>query len=329
MNNQIDVVITWVDGSDPEWFAEKQKYTPDKNNDDRANRYRDWGFLPYFFRGIEQNAPWVRKIHFVTWGHLPEWLDTTNPKLNIVNHKDYIPHKYLPVFSANPIEMNLHRIEGLADKFIFFNDDIILINLAKETDFFKNGLPVDTVCEVPLRFNPGGIDHIIGNDMMIINKHFNKREVVKRNFAKWFSLKSPKSALKNLYMFAANGFSGFDNPHLPIPILKSTLEELWQKEEAILDDTCSHRFRSNDDVNQWLTRYWQFASGKFVQGAKPQGKFYSIGRDNAEIKAAILGTKQKMVCLSDDKPDIDFDKEQKFVLDLLEQKLPNKSSFEK
>ncbi len=329
MHNEIDIVITWVDGSDPAWLNEKANYSPQKNNDDRVNRYRDWGFLPYLFRGIEQYAPWVRKVHFVTWGHIPKWLNTDNPKLNVVKHRDYIPEKYLPVFSANPIELNLHRVKDLSEQFIYFNDDMLLINPVDADIFFKNGLPVDTVCEIPLRFNPGGIDHIIGNDMMLINKNFNKREVVKKNFKKWFSPRSPKAALKNLYMMAANGFSQFDNPHLPIPILKSTVETLWEKEADMMDDTCSHRFRSNDDVNQWLFRYWQFATGKFVQAAKPQGKFFSIGKHDKQIVDALSSSKYKMVCLSDDTPDIDFEKEQKFVLDLLDKKFPQKSSFEK
>ncbi len=329
MHNAVDIVITWVDGSDPEWLADKAKYSPQKNNDDRVNRYRDWGFLPYLFRGIEQYAPWVRKVHFVTWGHIPTWLNTENPKLNIVKHSDYIPKKYLPVFSANPIELNFHRIEQLSEQFVYFNDDTLLINLTDVEAFFKNGLPVDTVCEIPLRFNPGGIDHIIGNDMMLINKNFNKREVVKRNFNKWFSLRSPKAALKNLYMMAANGFSQFDNPHLPVPLLKSTIETLWENEKAMLDDTCTHRFRSNDDVNQWLIRYWQFVTGRFFQAKGPQGKFFSIGRDDREIEGALVGEKYKMVCLSDDNPDIDFEAEQKFILNLLHKKFPQKSSFEK
>lgn len=329
MHNAVDIVITWVDGSDPEWLAEKSKYTPGKNNDDRVNRYRDWGFLPYLFRGIEQYAPWVRKVHFITWGHLPQWLNTDNPKLNIVKHSDYIPEKYLPVFSANPIELNFCHIDDLAEQFIYFNDDTLLINPADVETFFKDGKPVDTVCEIPLRFNPGGIDHIIGNDMMLINKNFNKREVIKKNFKKWFSLRSPKATLKNLYMFAANGFSQFDNPHLPLPLLKNTIKTLWEKENAMLDDTCSHRFRSNDDVNQWLIRYWQFATGNFVQASKPQGKFFSIGKHNKEIEEALAGSKYKMVCLSDDTPDLDFEKEQKFVLELLGKKFPEKSSFEK
>ena len=102
----IDFVVTWVDGNDPAWQQEKQKYTA-VNADVRVNRYREWDQLKYWFRAVEKYAPWVNKIHFVTWGHLPEWLDTTNPKLNIVNHKDYIPEEYLPTFSSHTIELHL------------------------------------------------------------------------------------------------------------------------------------------------------------------------------------------------------------------------------
>ena len=57
----IDVVILWVDGSDPEWLAQKGKYLPPAAADSSsANRYRDWGILPYWFRAIEKFAPWVR-----------------------------------------------------------------------------------------------------------------------------------------------------------------------------------------------------------------------------------------------------------------------------
>ena len=65
------------------------------------------GLLKYWFRAVEAYAPWVGQVHFITWGHLPEWLNTQCPKLHIVNHEDYIPEKYLPTFSANPIELNI------------------------------------------------------------------------------------------------------------------------------------------------------------------------------------------------------------------------------
>lgn len=133
----IDFVIIWVDGNDPAWRAVKNQYVPRPvGEDDQEVRYRDWDNLQYWFRSVEKYTPWVRKIHFVTWGHLPKWLNVNHPKLHIVNHKDYIPEKYLPTFNSHTIEMNLHRIEGLAEQFVYFNDDMFLLKPVYMEDFF-------------------------------------------------------------------------------------------------------------------------------------------------------------------------------------------------
>lgn len=325
----IDMVIPWLDGNDPAWLAEKRKYTSGIGDDDNINRYRDWDLLPYWFRSVEKYAPWVRKIHFITWGHIPTWLNTENPKLNIVKHSDYIPEKYLPVFSSHPIELNMHRIEGLSEYFIYSNDDLFFTDFCNPEDFFVEGKPVDIAMEIPMRFLCGSIDHIAGNDMLVINRHFDKKKTVLENKSIWFSLKAPKVALKNLYMFPVQGFSAFYNPHLQQPFLKSTLEDVWDAENELIDETCSHRFRNNEDVNQWLFRYWQFAKGNIIQSGKMRGKFFSIGNDDNEIHDAILNSKYKTVCLSDDDINYDFQKEQVFLQGLFEKKLPEKSSFEK
>ena len=72
---EMDFVMAWVDGNDPAWQKEKRKteHVPEATAeaDDRDERYRDWDNLQYWFRGVEQFAPWVRKIHFVTWGISP------------------------------------------------------------------------------------------------------------------------------------------------------------------------------------------------------------------------------------------------------------------
>ena len=65
-------------------YRKKAKYSHNPKGNG-VNRYRDWNNLRYWFRGVEKFAPWVRKIHFVTWGHIPDWLDTTNPKINKLN----------------------------------------------------------------------------------------------------------------------------------------------------------------------------------------------------------------------------------------------------
>ena len=53
----IDFVVLWVDGSDPVWQAEKAKYQGKALDDSNsANRFRDWGLLPYWFRAVERFA---------------------------------------------------------------------------------------------------------------------------------------------------------------------------------------------------------------------------------------------------------------------------------
>ena len=101
---EIDFVITWVDMDDPKWKKTFAKYSggiDNSNNSFSEARFRDHGFLKYWFRGIEKFAPWVRKIHFVTCGQKPEWLDENNPKLHLVNHEDFIPHQFLPCFNSS------------------------------------------------------------------------------------------------------------------------------------------------------------------------------------------------------------------------------------
>ena len=77
---KIDFVLTWVDGSDPDWLAQRREYQPGRGTDAGESRYRDWDNLQYWFRGVEKFAPWVNKIYFVTWGHVPKWLNTAHEK---------------------------------------------------------------------------------------------------------------------------------------------------------------------------------------------------------------------------------------------------------
>ena len=127
----IDIVIPWVDSNDLQWRRNKNYYADLEGRkeliDESDVRYRDWDIVRYLFRGIDMYMPWVRTVHFVTVGHLPTWMNTEAERLHVVRHDEYIPKEYLPTFSANPIELNIHRIPGLADQFIYFNDDIIVL----------------------------------------------------------------------------------------------------------------------------------------------------------------------------------------------------------
>ena len=164
--NEIDFVILWVDGNDPAWREEFVRTRQAENDDASEIRYRDWRNLHYWFRSAERFAPWVRKVHFITWGHLPAWLRRDHPKLHIVNHRDFIPAEYLPTFNSNTIELNIHRIEGLADRFVLFNDDTFLTRGCRPEDFFRRGVPCDMARLSVVQ--PSSVGHIIYNDLELI-----------------------------------------------------------------------------------------------------------------------------------------------------------------
>ena len=325
----IDFVIPWVDGGDPAWIKEKNRYAGRLTNEDDARdiRFRDWETLKYWFRGVEKYAPWVRKVHFVTWGHLPEWMNTDHPKLHIVNHKDYIPEKYLPTFSSHVIELNMHRIPGLSSRFVYFNDDIFILRPISEQDFFVKGLPCDLCVANAITPRLGEFSPILLQTTSYINKHFNKKQDIRKNFDKWFSLKYGKLLIRTLCLLPWTFHTGFYNHHLAVAYRKETLEQVWKEEPEILDQTCSHRFRNDMDVNQYIFRYWRLASGDFVPH-EILGKYENMGEDNSAIYSAINQQICKLLCINDRENKADFIAEKRKLAEAFDSIFPEISNFE-
>ncbi len=340
---KIDFVLTWVDGNDPLWRSEKEKYKSSKNVDDRKQRYRDWDNLQYWFRGVEKFAPWVNKIYFVTCGHYPEWLNLNHPKLQLVKHSDYIPAEYLPTFSSRAIDMNFHRIKELSEHFVYFNDDMFLTRAVEPSDFFINGLPCDTAIMNALYFGfsekkygeavPKGADFLApAMDMFPINRNFDKKIAVRENFGKWFSTKYGIQSLRTLLLIPWAAFTGFMSYHLPYSYLKSTYQEVWSKEEAILSETCLHKFRMPTDVNHWVFSYWQIAKGTFSPRSPKVGKQFGLYSDLLKNQPALEAISQqtyKFICLNDSVSGDNFETIMKTVNSALDKLLPQKSEYEK
>jgi len=181
----IDVVYTWVNGSDPRLLADLAYWKAVQEGDESAaalaaaalggragtttgsgaaaavnasassvngtlagdtgdrsseNRFRDNQELRYSLRSIWKHAPWVRHVFIVTNGQVPHWLNLDHPRLTLVSHGDIFPNKsHLPTFSSPAIESHLHRIPGLAKKFIYFNDDVMLGSPVAPDDFYTLG----------------------------------------------------------------------------------------------------------------------------------------------------------------------------------------------
>lgn len=336
----IDVVIPWVDPTDKEWQASKNKFLKDLNNDkvdNSENRFRDWDNFKYVFRGIDKFMPWVHKIYLITCGQVPDWMNKeADDRLVIVNHSDYIPKEYLPTFSSHPIELNLHRIKELSEHFIYLNDDYFVINETSPEDFFVDGLPCDYALEDPITPDHKDIfNNILINNMVLLNSHYDRRTVLKEQKKKFYSMCDKKAFITNMCFrpLKRNHFFGLHYSHLASNILKSTIEKVWTKNREILEATSSHKFRNADDVNQFIFKNEQYVTGKFHP--------YNINRFGRAIQLddtiegavedvcrTITDSDYKMICINDCNIE-DFDNTRTKINAALEKILPNPSVWER
>ena len=336
MSSEIDFVVPWLDSSDPAWQEEFQEYSLKEKGHKEAARFRNMDIFQYWFRAVEAYAPWVRKVFLITNGTFPKWINREHPKLVLVNHSDYIPAEYLPTFNANTIELHIHRIEGLSEKFVYFNDDFFLNAPVTPEYYFKDGLPCDTNKETCLNVpiydseDKFGIYMMMLADIGIINGHFNRWDVVKQSPRRWLG---PHLRIRGLAMSAMlscqRRFVGFSFLHSEQAFLKSVLEEVWQQEPEFLNESCS-RFRADVQANQYVFRYWQFASNRFYPSRRSRG-FVGL-RENmlGEVERLLHQSSVSSLCLNDSPvcPDAEYEVINKRLQELFKIKFPQKSSFE-
>lgn len=333
-DEKIDFVVFWVDGGDPNWIAEKTKWERELSADDGGRsdcseiRYRDWGLMRYWFRGVEKYAPWVNQIHFVTCGQTPEWLNVNHPKLHLVKHSDYMPKDALPTFNSNAIEISMYKIPSLTEKFVAFNDDFFIINTVKPTDFFKNGKPVNLMSLHPVFADVrDGFYKILQNNMEVINDNFSFSDSVRDNISKYLTLKQGKYLFRTIPLLNYKKFAGFATYHMPIAYLKSTHKEVWGKIPDRLNKTLYSRFRSFDaDLSHWVFSYWQFAKGDFYQKSPRHERHMFI--TDLDAVQAISSQKYNIIGLGDSKDVCNFEEVRTRVAKSFEKILPNRSEFE-
>ena len=329
MEYPIDFVVPWVDDADPVWRAKKAKYTGVAFQEGNTEaRYRDWDTLKYWFRGVEKFAPWVRYVYFVTDNQKPEWLNIDHPKLKWVKHTDFIPGEYLPTFCCQAIEWNLHRIEGISDNFVFFNDDVFLIRDTKPEDFFVDGQPCDRPCLGPLYPN-GFFSHILFNNIELVNKHFSLKNSIKAHLDKWIKQQSLSGILKLLIYGRRDLIPNSISPHIQISFKKETYQKLWEIEYEKIHATCCSKLRTKDVITSYCVRDWQLFSGDFYP-KKPIGKSFHTATMKYSDEAIEYLRKQKgkVICLNDSEDETDFELHKKLILEAFAALLPEKSSFE-
>lgn len=328
MVNDIDFVVLWVDDSDPEWQMNKSRFSEGNINKNlnQNNRYRDWEVFHYWFRGVEKYAGWVRKVHLVTAGHVPYWLNTKHPKLNIVSHDMFMPERYLPTFSARPIELNLHRIPGLSEKFIYFNDDMFIINKIKPDYFFNKNTPTD----MGIRNVIPGNDYstVLYNTLQIIERNLGHINPIKDSPFKWFNLKYGVNLIRNLLLFPWKFHLGYYFYHLPTAYLKNDFERVWSVEGEFLDKVSQNKFRTTSDVNHQVIRWWRLVENRFYPFP-----FNKISRDisltnDYNVLKPLRKRTYPLVCLNDNEK-TNFTLLKPYVKNAFNEIFDSKSNFEK
>lgn len=292
----MDIVITYVDGNDPAWKRDYEKYT---SVPVMEKRFRDWGTLKYLLRGIETKMPFIRNVYLVVSheSQVPEWVDRDN--LKIVLHKDIIPAEYLPTFNSTSIEIFLHRIPGLDEEYLYFNDDFFPVGDCTETDFFCNGIG-----------SIGFTKHLLTCGQY--KKHCRNSDHVAR---------------KALGMRPAPFF--VRPQHICSPMLKSECEEVFRKMEPVIMSSLS-MLREDKNINQYLYLDYMLHKGKIVNRKIPK-KHFSVATAGADkICSFIKNPTRAMCCINDvHLSEERFTGMRDRILAAFEERFPDKSRFEK
>ncbi len=232
------------------------------SSDFKDGSYKSW------FKSIEEYAPWVHTVFFITDGSHPELPELKNRKIRLIKHEDFMPKEWIPTSSSNAIELNLHRIEDLSEHFVLFKADMCLKEKTGAENFFKNGLPRASAL---LSLYPSS--HLAPESEIwlapltatdVINRNFKSRRTILKHWNKWFSLRYGKALFNNIYLMNIKGFIGFESPNKPDAILKSTIRKVWEAEEQLLSEVSSHRSNMPTDIDHLIFVYWQYVTGMFI-----------------------------------------------------------------
>lgn len=243
----IDVVYTWVDGTDPGWLRRRAEAAgvPYHAEAASAARFLSRDELRYSLRSVHLFAPWVRTIYLVTDDQMPSWLDCSVPGLRLVSHREiFADASVLPTYNSHAIESQLHHIDGLSEHFLYFNDDVFLGTDVLPRDFFlANG--ISRFFPSPALVPPGAPSE---DDIPSSAAGKNNRALIAERFGTVLSRKMK---------------------HMPHALRRSVLYEIEETFTVEHRRTAANRFRSTADISiaSSLHHYYAFHTGRAVPGA--------------------------------------------------------------
>jgi len=277
----VDLVFSWVDGSSSDFQRQRaarlEEYVVG-DGDDGPARYRHVDELRYALRSVHMYAPWVRRIFIATDSPAPAWL-LDHPKVTIVRSEEFFADpSVLPTHNSHAVEAQLHRIPGLAEHFLYSNDDMFFGRLVEPELFFTPG-GVTKFVECEVRIGAGApAAHRSGHD----NGLRVNRELLRERFG--------RTIVRDL-------------EHCATPLRRSVMAEL---EERMPDDfarTAASRFRSATDISvtNSLYHYYALMTGRAIATHEPRVRYVqtTIAPGLRRMERLAERTDIDMFCLND------------------------------
>lgn len=298
----IDAVLTWVDGDDPAHRARLDAqlgHTGRRPEAAASTRFRSVGEIDYCISSLLRFAPFLRRIFIITdaqrpplLGGSPRWPQMPLDKLVVVDHREIFAglESLLPTFSSRSIETLMHRVPGLAEHFVYLNDDFMLLRPVSPQDWFRNGLPV---LRGDWRTQP---DRTLKRRL---------RQALGRLAGR------PPGAARASYrdgQALAGRVAGFTeryyhSGHHPHPIRRDTLQRFFDEHPALMRSNAAHRLRSAEQfLTTALAHHLELKAGSFHQAEQPQIAYFKPASTplpalQQELDAAAADTRRLFLCV--------------------------------
>jgi UDP-glucose 4-epimerase len=301
----IDMVFSWVDGSEPGYIEERQRWgaLSGLTSDSPPARYRQIDELRYALRSVHAFAPWVRRIFVASDSPAPDWLDPRHPQVTFVRSEQFFADpSVLPTFNSHAIESQVHRIPGLAEHFLYSNDDMFFGRPVTPAMFFSPG-GISRFVEATVRIGLGESDPIrTGHDnAMRVN-----RALLRQRFG--------RTITRHL-------------EHTAAPLRRSVLAELEREFPDDFARTAASRFRSPADISvtNSLYHYYALLTGRAVTQTALRVLYVetTLARSADLLRSLERRRRYEMFCLNDGiEPEIPEDARVTTVTSFLDRYFP-------
>ena len=252
-----------MNGSDPKWKESLNKHRRiQKQVSNLANdeiRFVDIEELRYSLRTVEKYAPFVRFIFIVTCGQIPNWINQEHPKVRFIQHSQIFKDRSnLPTFNSNAIEANINNITGLAEHYVYFNDDVFLGAPVTPSDFFVYP-PQESYASLtnsPLS-DPKEFQNYIGMPIWLCHRDFKGIKIMQREYQKaiQFSKVHKYAPFESMHYYTLLTFYNkyqkeppLNREHIAMPLTKTLVNEVMTNFNQYFQETKKHRFRAVNDI---------------------------------------------------------------------------------